>query len=389
MRVFLLYTLRNLWARRLTTALTVAGITLVVAVFAAVLMMAAGVEKALVDTGSDRNLIVLRKAASTELVSQIDRDAVNAVSLFPEVRTGADGAPLASADCYTVINLHKIGSGDMGNVAVRGTGAKGQAIREQVRIRDGRMFTRGTNEVVVGSNLNARFEGCGLGNELRFANQTWRIVGVFDADRSGFDSEIWCDGDVMMGAFKRPVFSSLTLRVGGPGDLGAVRDRIEHDPRLNYLDVKTEKQYYHEQSEFMAVFIRILGIVVTVIFSIGAMIGAMITMYAAVANRTVEIGTIRALGFRRRTILGAFIGESLLIAVAGWAVGVFLASFLQFFSISTVNFESFTELGFGFVLSPDIAIQSLIFAVTMGIVGGVLPAVRAARKNIVAALRAT
>lgn len=389
MRIFFLYSLRNLWARRLTTALTVTGIALVVGVFAAVLMLANGVEKTLVDTGTEGNIICLRKSANAELSSQIDRDAVGTITSYPEVQLGADGKPVASAEVYTIINLNKIDNADMGNVTVRGVTPQAMQLRPQIKIREGRMFAFGSNEIIVGSNINKRFLGCKIGQMLKFGNQQWQIVGVFDAERSGFESELWGDVNSIQAAFHRQVYSSMTLRLNNTRDIDAVKDRIERDPRVNYVEIKAEKQYYREQSEMMATFIRVLGLVVTIIFSLGAMIGAMITMYGAVANRTVEIGTIRALGFRRRSILGAFLGEAILLSMIGFAIGLFLASFMQLVDISTVNFSSFSELAFSFVLSPSVVVSTFVFSLIMGIVGGFLPAWRASRKNIVAALRAS
>jgi ABC-type antimicrobial peptide transport system permease subunit len=211
---------------------------------------------------------------------------------------------------------------------------------------------------------------------------------VFETDGSGFDSEIWGDADQLGQAFGRPVYSSLTFRLREPGEYAAVVSALEEDNRLQTLEAKREKQFYEEQSEIMATFIRILGIVITVIFSAGAMIGAMITMYAAVSNRTVEIGTLRALGFQRRSVLGAFLVESLLLALIGGTTGLFFASFLQLFSISMINFASFSELAFSFSLSPSIVFLSLLFCLLMGFFGGFLPAARAARLDIVSALRA-
>jgi ABC-type antimicrobial peptide transport system permease subunit len=214
-------------------------------------------------------------------------------------------------------------------------------------------------------------------------------VGKFDANGCGFDSEIWGDVLQIANALARPnVYSTLTLKLRDPGQIETFKKAFAADSRLQQFEPKTERKFFEEQSETMALFIRVLGIFITVIFSLGAAIGAMITMYAAVANRTVEIGTMRALGFRRRSILTAYLIESLLIALIGGAAGIVLASFLQFFSISTINFDSFAEIEFSFALSAPIVISSLIFAAFMGFLGGFLPAVRAARLNIVSALRA-
>jgi len=212
-------------------------------------------------------------------------------------------------------------------------------------------------------------------------------VGHIDGGGTAFDSEIWGDVEQMMPAFGRPVFSSVTLRLKSPEMFDALKLRVEQDPRTSYTEVKREQEYYKEQSKFMSDFIRVLGLVVTIIFSIGAMIGAMITMYAAVANRTREIGTMRALGFRRRSILGAFLVESILLSLIGGAIGIGLASFMSLVRISTTNFGSFSELAFGFALAPDIIGWTLFFSVIMGIVGGFLPSVRASRLSILNALR--
>jgi len=387
MKIPLSYTWRSLWTRRLTTVLTLGGIALVVFVFAAVLMLAHGVEKTLVETGADDNVIVLRRSANSELVSQIERDGANIVKTQPEVAVLPDGTPVASTETYVIINLQKRETGGMGNISVRGVSPTAMTIRPQVNLVEGQMFRFGSREVIVGSNIAKRYEGASIGNQIRFGDAQWTVVGLFDAAGSGFESEIWGDVDQLLPVFGRPVYSSMTFRLRNPGDFDAVKARIEKDPRTQYMDVKREKAYYEEQSKLMSDFIKILGLIVTIIFSIGAIIGAMITMYAAVANRTVEVGTLRALGFRRKSVLGAFLIESMLLATIGGLAGLGLASLMSFIRISTVNFGTFAELAFGFALSPDIVITSLVFSLIMGVVGGFLPAVRAARLNILAALR--
>ena len=387
MKIPLSYTWRSLWTRRLTTLLTLGGIALVVFVFAAVLMLAYGVEKTLVDTGSDDTAIVLRRSANSELVSQLSRDEANIIKTQPEVAQQADGKPVASTETYVIINLSKKKSNDMGNISVRGVSPEVMQIRPQVKLVSGQMFRFGSNEVIVGASLAKNFQGTEIGKTIRFGDAEWLIVGQFDADGSGFDSEIWGDVEQMMPAFGRPVYSSVTFRLKDRADFDAVKGRIEKDPRTQSAEVKREKAYYKEQSQLMSEFIKILGLIVTIIFSIGAIIGAMITMYAAVANRTVEIGTLRALGFRRRSVLAAFLIESILLALIGGAGGLGLASLMSFVRISTVNFGTFTELAFGFVLSPGIVFNSMLFSLIMGIAGGFLPAVRASRLNILAALR--
>ena len=387
MRIPIAYTWRSLWTRRLTTTLTLTGIALVVFVFATVLMLSHGIEVALTETGSDDNAIILRRSASSELVSQIERETGNIVKTLPEVAKKQDGKPLATTETYIVINLAKKVSRDMGNIAVRGISPEALEIRPSVRLTEGRMLRFGTNEILVGENVAKSFEGCEIGQTLRFAEGTWVIVGHFEAGGAAFESEVWGDVDQFMSAFGRPVFSSLTLRLTSRSDFEAFKARVEQDPRTQAAEVKRERQYYREQSELMSSFIRVLGLMVTLIFSIGAVIAAVITMYAAVANRTVEIGTLRALGFRRKSILGAFLIESILLSLLGGALGLALAAMMSFFRISTVNFGTFSELAFGFVLSPQIVVSTLIFALAMGILGGFFPAIRAARLNILSALR--
>ena len=389
MKIPISYNVRNLWARRLTTSLTVTGITLVVFVFAAVLMLAEGVKQTLVSTGSDDNVIIVRKSAQSELVSAIGRENSSIISTFPEVAVGADGKPMATADVVTIVNLSKKGTHDMANVPVRGVSTGAIAMRPQVKMKEGWMFQQGSLEVIVSDGIASSFEGAALGQTLQIGTGHWTIVGIFDAGRSGFGSEIWVDADQLMLIFNRPVYSSLTVKLRNVNDFDALKNRMESDQRLAELDPKREKAFYEEQSQGMAVFIRVLGLIITIIFSAGAMIGAMITMYAAVANRTVEIGTLRALGFRRRSILGAFLLEAMTLSLIGGGLGLLLASFLEFVSFSTTNFTSFTELAFGFHLTPTIALSTLLFSIVMGVIGGFLPAVRAARLNIISALRAS
>ncbi len=249
------------------------------------------------------------------------------------------------------------------------------------------MFRPGTSEIVAGRAIAAGFRGAGLGETLHFAQRDWAVVGVFDAGRTGFDSEIWGDAEQMLQAFRRTGFSALIFRLTDSDRFETVKAAIESDQRLT-LEAKRETRFYADQSEAMSKFISYLGTTISVIFSIGAIIGAMITMYASVASRTAEIGTLRALGFSRAAVLVAFLGESLLLGLLGGVAGLVCASFMQALSISTTNFQTFAELAFRFVLTPAIVVASLSFALVMGFIGGVLPAARAARLPIVDALRA-
>ena len=387
MRLPLAYVLRNLAARRLTTALTAGGMALVVYVFATVLMLAAGLRATLVATGQPDNVVVIRRSAQTEVQSGVDRLQAGIVESLPDIATGAGGTRLVSKEPVVLINLPKRESGKPSNVTIRGVTPAGIELRPQVRLAEGRMFRPGTAEVVAGRAIADGFRGAGVGETLRFASRDWTVVGVIDAGRTGFDSEIWGDAEQMMQAFRRLGYSSVIFRLADGSRFDEVRRAIEADPRLT-LEAKRETRFYADQSEALSKFITYLGTSISAIFSIGAIIGAMITMYASVAARTGEIGTLRALGFPRRAILAAFLVESLLLGLAGGVAGLAAASLMQAISISTMNFQTFAELAFSFVLTPGIAAASLAFALAMGFVGGFLPAARAARMRIVDALRA-
>jgi ABC-type antimicrobial peptide transport system permease subunit len=387
-RVPVKYILRSASARRLTTIFTMLGIALVVFVFSAVLMMAHGVQQTLRSTGSDDNVTVVRKAAMSEIMSIIDREAAGIVTNMPEVARSGDGRPLSSKEAVVIINLGKLGATGISNVTVRGIEEAAFQLRPKVRIVQGRMFEWGAREIIVGAAIAKRFLGAQLGERIKFGGDLWSVVGIFDSEGSGFDSEIWGDIHQIADAFKRSSFSTVTFRLKNPDDLNEVLTAFAADNRLQYFVPKREKKFFEEQSELMAKFIRILGVFITTIFSTGATIGAMITMYGAVANRTVEIGTLRALGFYRRSILLAFLAESLVLSLTGGLIGLALASMLQFFTISTLNFGSFSELAFSFALSPSIIASALGFSLLMGVLGGFLPALRASRLNIIQALRA-
>ena len=390
MAIPLSYSMRNLWKRRLTTILTVSGMALVVFVFAAVLMMAAGLQKTLVETGSDDNVVVFRKGSTSEVMSGIERGQASIVEMLPQVAIGGEGRRLVAREVVVLIALPKRGTGKTSshsNVLVRGVQEASIPLRPQVKLVAGRLFRMGSSEIIVGNSIAKGFKGVGLQGTLSWGMRRWTVVGIFDAGNTGFSSEIWGDVDQVMQAFRRPVYSSLIFKLNNPAAFPAAKTAIETDPRLT-LEAKRETRYYLDQSEMMAKFLRILGLSLTVIFSIGAIIGAMITMYSAVANRIGEIGTMRALGFRRRSILAAFLAESLLLGALGGLAGLFCASFMQLITVSTVNFQTFSELAFKFTLTGRIVLQAMAFSLVMGLIGGMLPALRASRMKIVEALRA-
>jgi len=372
------YSFRNLSTRRLTTLLTVSGMALVVFVFATVLMLEEGLRSTLVTTGAYDNALVTRRSAGAEVQSAVDREQAAVAEMRPEVALDGAGARLVSRETVVLISLNKRDSDKPSNIVIRGIGKQGLPLRPQVKMVAGRMFRPGSAEIVAGQSI---------GERLRFGMRDWTVVGHFDAGGTGFDSEIWGDNEQLMQSFRRTSYSSVLLRLQDAERFDALKVALENDPRLT-VEVKRESVFYAEQSEVLANFIRILGLTLSIIFSTGAVIGAMITMYAAVANRTAEIGTLRAIGFRSRSILWAFLLESLFMGALGGALGLALASLMQWVSFSTMNFQTFSELAFSFTLTPRIALSAMLFALAMGLLGGFLPAVRAARLKVVDALRA-
>jgi ABC-type antimicrobial peptide transport system permease subunit len=349
-------------------------------------MLAEGLEKTLVETGSPDNMAVVRKGAVSEVQSAISREQAAIIETWPGVATGRSGGALAAKEIVVLISLSKRGTDKPSNVVIRGAGPVSLELRPHIKLIEGRMPRPGTNEIMAGSSVARRFEGAGLGETIRFAMRDWTVVGLFDAGSTGFSSEIWGDVDTLMQAFRRPVYSIVIFKMADQKRFQEMEKGIESDPRLT-VEAKRETVFYAEQSRALATFLRVLGTSLTIIFSLGAVIGAMITMYSAVANRVSEIGTLRALGFGRASILAAFLLESLFIGVIGGAFGLILASFRQLLTLSTLNFQSVAERAFTFTLTFGIAAESLTVALVMGLAGGLLPAVKASRMNIVDALR--
>jgi putative ABC transport system permease protein len=294
---------------------------------------------------------------------------------------------MLSKELIVLVGLPKRGTDRPSNVTVRGLSDAGLRLRSQVKIAKGRMFRTGSSEVVVGKGISEAFRSAGIGGRLKLGAREWTVVGILDAGSTGFDSEIWGDVGQLMQAFRRETYSSVVFRLKDGRGFDKVAARIDSDQRLTHRAVR-ETAFYAAQSKTMADFLRIFGITLSLIFSTGAVIGATITMHSAVASRTTEIATLRAIGFQRMSVLVAFLAESLLLGFAGGVVGLVLASGMQFLTISTMNLQTFSELAFSLRLTPAIVVESLVFAVAMGFVGGFLPALRAARLNIIDALRA-
>lgn len=384
----LAYVARNLWARKFTTSLTVAGMGLVVFVFATVLMMAAGLRHTLGGTGSPSNVLIIRQGSQTEVQSTIDHDEANIIAALPGIATNAQGQPLASREALVLVNLPKKGSDRPSNVIVRGTTDDGINMRHKLHLVAGRQFRSGTSEIIVGAGVARGNTGTQIGDTLHFGLRDWTIVGIFDTGGSGFDAEIWGDSEQMMQAFRRVTFSSMVLHLRDKDSYDTFTKALATDPRLQ-VEAKRESDFYADQSRQLATFISVLGQAITLIFSIGAIIGAMITMYASVANRTREIGTLRALGFQRQNIVNAFLAEAVLLGLSAGVLGLFGASFMQLLEISTTNMQTFSEVIFTLIMTPAIAAEVLFFSLFMGVLGGFLPALRASRLEIVEALRST
>src|SRR5438093_6961787 len=372
--------------RKATAAMTAGGIAMVVAVFVMTLAIAQGFRATLVASGSPDNAIVLRKSATAETVSAVLRTDVPIIESLPQIARGADGRPLASSELVVIIALPRQSDNQPANVPARGVGPRAFEVRDTLTFVEGHRFTPGTREINVGRLALGRFKGLTLGSDVKFGAQTWKVVGIFTADDAAFESELWGDVDLMMPAFQRDGYQSMTVKLADPSMFDSFKAAIEGDPRL-HLEPKREQDYYLEQSRAMTTVIRVFGTFVTVILSIGAVFGAMNTMYAAVAYRTREIGTLRALGFSRMRIVTAFLAESVALALIGGIVGCVLALPVHGLSTGTTNFSSFSEVAFKFRITPALMTGGLLFSALMGAVGGLLPAVRAARLPVAYSLR--
>src|SRR5262249_50867310 len=381
------YNVRSLAARRSTTVAAVFGVALVVFVFASVLMLSNGITQAMRVTGSPSNPIILRKGSKAELQSGIEEGSVGILRASPEAASGPQGT-LGAAEVVVLITAPKAGTNGVTNVAVRGVSPESFLVHEGVKMVEGRNFTPGSDEVIIGKGIASRLVGADLGRELALKhNRSVKIVGFLSTGGSSFDSEIWGDRNTIQAIFGRQgTVSSVTLRLKEPSAFEALKTRIGSDPRLG-LDVKRELAYYEEQSQGLSIFIKALGLVIAIFFSVGAMIGAMITMYAQVAQRGREIGVLRALGFRRRKVLASFLLEATLLSLVGGALGAVGALAMSFVTFSTLSLQSFSEVVFRFVPTPSILVSALVFASAMGLLGGLFPAIRAARLAPVEAMR--
>lgn len=388
MAIPLSYNVRSVTARWKTAVVSVLGIAGTVGVFVAMLAMARGFQATLVASGSPSNAIVRRAGASSEMDSIVTLDEVRVIGDASQVARSGQGVPLISPEVVVIGAFQLQSSGTDANVQVRGLSPRVLEVRPSVEVVEGRFFRPGLAEIVVGSNAVQTYRGLELGSKVPFGGREWTVVGIFDAGGSAFDSELWTDATVLAQAYKRPenIFQSATARLNSPTDFDAFKDALTADPRLS-VQVEREEAYYARQSQMVSTLIRVLGFLVAFVMAIGAVFGALNTMYSAVAARAREIATLRALGFGGGSVVLSFMVEALLIAIGGGLLGCLAALPLNGFTAGTMNWQTFSHLAFAFKVTPQLLLAGMAFALLMGLAGGVLPAIRAARLPVATALR--
>ena len=387
MAIPIVYNVRSLAARWTSTVVAVLGIAGTVGVFVAMLSLARGFEATLVASGSARNAIVRRAGATSEMDSSVMLEQVRVVEDAPGVERGGAG-PLVSPEVVVIASFPLRGRGVEGNAQVRGVSLKALTVRPTVKIVAGRAFQPGLTELLVGRNVAASYEGLELGQTVRFGGGTWTVVGVFDSGGTAYDSELWCDYSVLRQVYQRPLnmFQSATARLTSPDALTGFKDALTSDRRVT-VQIDREVDYYAKQSRQLTTLITVLGSIIAVVMGIGAVFGALNTMYSAVSERTREIATLRALGFGSGSVVVSFVIESLCIALVGGLLGCVVVLPLNGFTTGTINWQTFSHLAFAFRVTPGLLAMGLAFALLMGFIGGVPPAVRAARAPIASALR--
>jgi putative ABC transport system permease protein len=387
MAIPIVYNVRSLGARWTSTVVAVLGIAGTVGVFVAMLSLARGFEATLVASGSARNAIVRRAGATSEMDSSVMLEQVRVVEDAPGVERG-DAGPLVSPEVVVIASFPLKGRGVDGNAQVRGVSPKALTVRPTVKIVAGRAFQAGLSELLVGSNVAASYDGLELGKTVRFGGGTWTVVGVFDSGGSAYDSELWCDYSVLRQVYQRPLnmFQSATVRLTSPDALTSFKDALTSDPRVT-VQIDREIDYYAKQSRQLTTLITVLGSLIAIVMGIGAVFGALNTMYSAVSERTREIATLRALGFGSGSVVVSFVVESLCIAFVGGLLGCVVDLPQNGLTTGTINWQTFSHLAFAFRVTPGLLAMGLAFALLMGLIGGVPPAVRAARAQIASALR--
>jgi putative ABC transport system permease protein len=388
MAIPLAYNLRSARERWASSLVAVLGIAGTVAVFVAMLALARGFRATVASSGLPQNVIVQRAGADTEMTSSLTIADVRVIEDAPQVaRRGSE--PLVSPEVVVIAALPLRGTDSDANVQMRGVSPRVRAVRDHIRVAQGRFFQPGLYEIVVGANAARAYEGLDLGGTVRIGPGSWRIVGILDAGGSAFDSEVWADADVLNGNYQRPpgVFQSATARLRSADDFDTFKAAVERDPRLQVTAIR-EPAYYERQSQTMTTLITVLGGLVAVVMGLGAVLGALNTMYSAVAERSREIAVLRALGFGRGSVVLSFLVEAVCIAVVGGIIGCIAVLPVNGVTTGTMNWQTFSHLSFAFRITPDLLILGLGFALLMGLLGGLPPAVRASRANVATTLRA-
>jgi len=387
MAIPLVYNFRSVTARWTSAIVAVLGIAGTVGVFVAMLSLARGFKATLVSSGSDDNAIIMRAGATSELTGGVSLDSVKIAQDAPGIARGSEG-PLVTPEIVIVAPIPLISTGTDANVQIRGVSKNVLEIRRRIKIAEGRMFTPGLAEVVVGKNATKSYAGLTIGNVIPLGTVKWKVVGIFDAGGTSFDSEVWADAKLLGPAYGRGenFFQSVTVHLDSPNSLQQVRDALTKDPRLN-VDVTREIDYYTKQSGRLTSLITILGGLVAAVMAIGAVFGALNTMYSAVAERGREIGTMRALGFSGVAVVFSFMIEALLISFVGGVLGCLAVLPVNGITTGAMNLQTFSHVALAFTITPDLLVRGVAFALVMGVVGGLLPAIRAAGVPVAAALR--
>jgi putative ABC transport system permease protein len=381
------YNFRNITVRKSSTLATAFTIGLTVGVFLMVMALARGIDLTLASSGEPLNLIVLREGSTAELNSSVSRENLNNLMYLDGVAREGD-QPLAAPESITLIYKARKGMSQGSNVTIRGVGPMSTKLRSGFKTVAGRMFQPGLTEAIVSKRISERFQGLDVGDKFRVQATDYTVVGLFDASGKAFESEIWVDVNSLASATKRETFSSVLLRAQDQTTLESLAKRISDDQRL-HLKAVSERVFYEDQQGAVSGVLKGLAVFISFIMAVGAGFAGMNTMYAAVARRTKEIGTLRVLGFSRRSILTAFVLESVVIAAIGAGIGIVLALPLNLVSTGTANFVTFSEIAFNFRVTPDLMLWALIFGVGIGFLGSLLPSIRASRFRIVDALRAS
>ncbi|HVL68655.1 MAG TPA: ABC transporter permease [Vicinamibacterales bacterium] len=380
-------TLRSIGQRLGSSAVAIVGIAGVVVVFTGVLSIAEGFQTAMSERGDPLRVLVLRSGANTEMTSGLGGEEARIIVDAPGIARSDDG-PVASPELFVIVGHPLKRSGTDANVPLRGISPAALRVRPEVRIVEGRMFQSGTNEIVVGRAAARQFDGLYVGRTVRWGESSWQVVGIFDAGGSVAESELWCDARVLQPAYRRGnSYQSVLARLESPDAFQTLKDALTSDPRLQ-VSVMRERDYYAEQSRVMQTIIRTIGIGIAVLMGLGAIFGAVNTMYSAVSSRTREIATLRALGFGRLPVVVSVLVEALLLSIVGGAIGGGLAwAAFDGYQTATMNWQSFSQVAFSFEVTPSLLVRGLVYAMLMGLVGGLLPAIRAARLPVVSALR--